>query len=160
MYVPLERELSLVSSYAEIEKARFRDELRVMFDIDNTLKIRIPLLSIQPLVKNAIIHGLRKKGGRGTVTLSVKKVDEGVRIAIEDDGQGIPAGRLTELLMPEANGGIGLWNIDRRLKKLFGKGLTIESAPGKGTRVTYIVPSAWQGRAENKSVNFLNLDMK
>lgn len=141
MYVPLERELSLVGSYVEIQKARFGDKLQVILDIDETLRTRIPLLSIQPLVENAIIHGLRKKGGSGTVTLSVKKADGSIQVSVEDDGQGIPADRLALLLMPDAGHGIGLWNIDRRLRKLFGKGLDIESSPGIGTRVSYIIPS-------------------
>ncbi len=141
MYVSLERELSLVRSYVEIEKARFGDKLRVIFDIDDGIVARILFLSIQPLVENAIIHGLRKKGGKGTVAISVKKVSEGVRVVVEDNGCGIQPDRLAVLLMPEAGRGIGLWNIERRLKKLFGKGLTIESLPGKGTRVAYIVPS-------------------
>ncbi len=141
MYVSLERELSLVRSYVEIEKARFGDKLRVIFDIDDGIVARILFLSIQPLVENAIIHGLRKKGGKGTVAISVKKVSEGIRVVVEDNGCGIQPDRLAVLLMPEAGRGIGLWNIERRLKKLFGKGLTIESLPGKGTRVAYIVPS-------------------
>lgn len=140
MYVSLERELSLTNSYVEIEKARFGDKLKVIFDIDNTIKTRIPLLSIQPLVENAIMHGLRKKGGGGNVTISVKKVNEVVHVSVEDDGQGIPRDRLAVLLMPEADHGIGLWNIDRRLKKIYGKGLNIESSPGKGTLVSYTIP--------------------
>lgn len=140
MCAPLERELSLVNSYVEITKARFGDKLSVEFDIDNTIKTRIPVLSIQPLVENAIIHGLRKKGGKGSVSITVKKVPEGVLVSVEDDGQGIPADKLEAVFLPGTDQGIGLWNIDRRLKKLFGKGLSIESAPGKGTRVAYIVP--------------------
>lgn len=140
MYVPLERELSLVRSYVEIEKARFGDKLRVIFDIDDGIMARILFLSIQPLVENAIIHGLRKKGGKGTVTISVKRATEGIQVAVEDDGCGIQPDRLAVLLMSEAGRGIGLWNIERRLKKLFGKGLIMESVPGKGTRVAYIVP--------------------
>lgn len=141
MYVSIERELRLVSLYTEVERARFGDKLQVEFDIDHTVKTKIPLLSIQPLVENAIIHGLRKKGGKGTVTISVKKVAEGVLVAVEDNGQGIPEDKLERLLKPETEGGIGLWNTDRRLKKLLGTGLTIDSAPGRGTRVAYIVPS-------------------
>lgn len=141
MYVSLERELSLVSSYVEIEKARFGDQLKVELDIEGGLGLRIPLLSIQPLVENAISHGLRKKGGRGTVTVSVKKVPEAVAITVTDDGQGIPGDRLERLLMPETATGIGLWNIDRRLKKLYGTGLSIESSPGRGTRVAFKIPS-------------------
>lgn len=139
-YVPLERELNLVSSYAEIEKARFGENLKVEFDIDSTIKIRVPMLSIQPLVENAVIHGLRKKGGGGTVTIKVKKAQEGVRVSVVDNGKGIEKDKLKELLMPEASRGIGLWNIDRRLKKLYGKGLSIESEPGKGTEVTFSIP--------------------
>jgi sensor histidine kinase YesM len=60
---------------------------------------------------------------------------------VEDDGQGIPEDKLAKLLMTEAGRGIGLWNTDRRLRKLLGSGLIIESALGKGTSVAYIVPS-------------------
>lgn len=141
MYQPLERELSLVNAYIEIQKARFGDELRVSFDIDPFVNEKIPFLSIQPLVENAIGHGVRKERGEGSVKITIKKVDEGVLIAVEDDGQGIPQERLERLLVDEAAGGIGLWNIDRRLKKLYGKGLTIESVHGKGTRVYYIIPA-------------------
>ena len=140
-FVSLEREIDLVNSYMEIEKARFGDQLRVMLDIDKSIEVHIPLLSIQPLVENAITHGLRKKSGKGTVAISVIKVPEGVRVSVEDDGQGIPQDRLEVLFTPEAGRGIGLWNIDRRLKKLYGQGLTVNSEVGKGTKVTYVVPS-------------------
>jgi sensor histidine kinase YesM len=140
MCQPLERELRMVRSYIEIEKARFGDELKVVFDIDTSIKVKILYLSIQPLVENAIGHGLRKKGGSGTVTITAKNVPEGVQIAVEDDGQGIQQERLAILLTSEAGQGIGLRNIDRRLRKIYGTGLTIESIPGKGTRVAYTVP--------------------
>lgn len=151
MYVSLERELSLVRSYTEIEKARFGEKLRVEFDIDSTVKPQIPLLSIQPLVENAITHGLRKKGGKGLVTISVRRVPEGMLVAVEDNGQGIPPDRLAELLRPEKGRGIGLYNIDRRLRKFYGMGLTIKSTPGRGTRVSYIVPS---GGEQNDQIDY------
>jgi signal transduction histidine kinase len=140
-FSPLERELNLVKAYTEVEKARFGDQLSVEFDLDSTVNIQIPILTIQPLVENAINHGFRKKVGGGTVRISVKKEPEGVLVAIADDGLGIPKERLQNLLTPNSGHGIGLWNIDGRLKKLFGKGITIESTPGEGTRVAYIVPS-------------------
>ena len=141
MHVPLERELSLVNSYVEIEKARFGDKLSVVFDIDTGIKVRILFLSIQPLVENAIRHGLRKKGGGGTVILSVKQVSEGVLVAVEDSGCGVEPDKLATLLKPEISRGIGLWNIDMRLRKLYGKGLNIKSSLGKGTRVEYLIPA-------------------
>ena len=139
-YVPLERELSLVSFYLEIEKARFGDQLIVEFDIDSEINVRIPLLTIQPLVENAVSHGIRNKDDAGTVKISAKKVLEGLMVSVADDGLGIPQDRLNNLLAPESSRGISLWNIDRRLKKLYGAGLIIESQPGKATTVSYIVP--------------------
>lgn len=139
-YNSLERELAFVNSYVEIQKARFSEQLQVIFDIDKTVKINLPVLSIQPLVENAITHGLRKKGGTGLVTISVKKLTEGVIVAVEDDGQGIPQDKQDSILSSESGRGIGLWNINRRLSKLYGKGLTITSTLGKGTKVSYIIP--------------------
>lgn len=138
---PLESELSLVNSYVEIERARFGESLQVAFNVDDLAGVRLPRLSIQPLVENAIAHGLRKKNGGGTVTVSVRKSPEGVRVCVEDDGQGIPPEKLEGLLTSPSERGIGLWNIDRRLKKVYGAGLIIESAPGAGTSVSYFIPA-------------------
>lgn len=140
-YVPLERELTLVRSYAQIEKARFGDKLNVIFDTDPMISTRIPILTIQPLVENAILHGLRKKGGIGSVQISVQKSPKGILVSVEDDGQGIPPEKFNALFQPDPEQGIGLWNIDRRLKKLFGIGLEVLSEPGKGTKVSFTIPS-------------------
>jgi two-component system, sensor histidine kinase ChiS len=136
----LETELNLVRSYVEIEKARFGNQLHVEFDVDCTADVHLPLLSIQPLVENAVTHGLRKKGGRGTITVSVKRFANEVKISVKDDGRGIERERLASLLTNESGRGIGLWNVDRRLKKLYGKGINIESMLGKGTEVSYSIP--------------------
>ena len=151
MFVTLEKELSLANSYTEIEKARFGDKLKVDYDIDKNINIPVPLLSIQPLIENSISHGIRKRGGGGTVKVSVKEAPEGVEVAVIDDGQGISPERLSVLLMPESGRGIGLWNIDRRLKRHYGKGLTIESELGRGTKVSYIVP--WEVGKDAKDNN-------
>ncbi|KJS64814.1 MAG: hypothetical protein JL50_18185 [Peptococcaceae bacterium BICA1-7] len=140
MFVPLDKELSLVSSYLQIEKARFGDELNVEFFIDHTIQIDIPPLSIQPLVENAIRHGLRKKEGGGTVTVTVRKCPEGVLVAVSDNGRGIPSDRLDRLLTTDNVTGIGLRNIDSRLKKLYRGGLSIESEALKGTEISFTIP--------------------
>jgi len=93
------------------------------------------------LVENAINHGLRKKKGTGIVKVSIVPVIEGIMVSVEDDGQGIPADKLERLLDTKTGRGIGLWNIDRRLKKLFGKGLMMSSTYGEGTKVSYTFPS-------------------
>jgi two-component system sensor histidine kinase ChiS len=136
----LERELIYVSSYLEIEKARFGNKLQVVFDIDNEVSVMLPVLCIQPLVENAVNHGLRKKSGHGIVTVSVKKIPGAVRIEVADDGQGISAEKLATLLEKDSGRGIGLWNIDNRLKKLYGQGLNIESVVGRGTIVSFHIP--------------------
>ncbi|HBE78070.1 MAG TPA: histidine kinase [Firmicutes bacterium] len=140
MYVPIKNEISLTKSYVEIEKARFGSKLSVEFDIEETRGVKIPPLSIQPLVENAIRHGIRKKGGHGTVRIAVKNTGEGVLVSVVDDGSGILPERLAKIYTDDAGQGIGLWNIDFRLKKLLGQGLSIESQPGKGTRVMFLIP--------------------
>lgn len=140
MFVPLANEISLVKSYVEIEKARFGDKLRVEYQIDEVGTVKIPSLSIQPLVENAIRHGIRKKGGSGTVTVSVNNTAEGILVDVTDNGSGISRDKLDQVLMPGSGRGVGLWNIDSRLRKLFGRGLTIESEPGEGTRVMFLIP--------------------
>ena len=148
MTVPLTNEISLVKSYLAIEKARFGDELNIEFAIDETYGIKIPPLSIQPLVENAIHHGIRKKEGNGTITVTVKNSREGFIVTVTDDGPGIPPEKLAKIdnlkgdnLEIEAGQGVGLRNIDFRLKKLFGRGLSIQSEPGKGTRAMFIIPA-------------------
>jgi len=152
MFVPLDKEMSLVKSYLEIEKARFGDELNVVFNINHGILIDIPPLSIQPLVENAIRHGLRKKSGRGTVTVTVRPSPEGVTVTVGDNGRGIPAERLKKLLIPDNLSSVGLRNIHFRLKRLYGEGLSIKSHVGKGTVVSFTLPLP-SGRCLNDSGN-------
>ncbi len=140
MFVPIEDELGLVESYVAIEQARFGPDLKVDFVIDDICGARILSLSIQPLVENAIRHGVRKKGGCGTVTVSVENSGEGLRVCVSDDGVGIAAEELSRLLKPGSTHSVGLSNIDLRLKRLFGAGLVIESKLGSGTRVSFVIP--------------------
>ncbi len=140
LFVPLDAEISLVKSYLEIEKARFGNEMRVEFVLDDSIQIDIPPLSIQPLVENAIRHGLRKRAGGGTVTISVGKVPDGVQVTVSDNGPGIPSEKQDRLFAADNVSGVGLKNIHFRLKKIYGTGLAIESDPGKGTKVSFTVP--------------------
>lgn len=140
MFVPLDKEISLVKSYLEIEKARFGDDLAVEFELDYSIQADIPPLTIQPLVENAIHHGLRKKGGRGVINVTVQLAQDEVRVTVSDNGKGIPPGRLDKLLIPDETSGVGLRNINARLTRLYGRGLSVKSEAGKGTKISFIIP--------------------
>lgn len=138
---PIEEEISLVQAYLLIEQERFGDRLRVIWEIDEYPDLMIPSLTIQPLVENAIHHGLMSRIIGGQLTIRIAAHDTYVEISVEDDGVGIDETVLKGLLerMPDSQSGIGLLNTDLRLKRLFGKGLHITSAPNRGTTVSFIV---------------------
>lgn len=139
--VPIETELSLVRSYLYIEKVRFEERLQVVWEIDDCEDVKIPFLTIQPLVENAIKHGVmnRIRGGEITIRISVRETH--VEITVEDDGIGMAEDQVQQLLERKADSrsGVGLINTDQRLKRHFGTGLHIESRPGTGTKVTFHV---------------------
>ncbi|BDH63759.1 hypothetical protein MTP04_38890 [Lysinibacillus sp. PLM2] len=139
--VTLENELELVHSYLEIEKIRFGDRLRIIYDLDDSAHAIIPLMTIQPLIENAVHHGIGKTSHGGTVKLSVQKVHDNVKIVIEDDGIGISNEKQLELL----NGGnsrIGFTNPFKKLKLIRKASFTLESKEGIGTRITILLPGA------------------
>ncbi|MFD0871024.1 ATP-binding protein [Paenibacillus residui] len=138
--VPLEHELGLVRSYLAIEKERFEDRLQVSWEIDHNVAPVIPPLSIQPLVENAIRHGLMKRSEGGLLRIRITDMGDRVEISIEDNGVGIESERLRHILEPSSGrSGIGLSNTDRRLRQIYGQGLQIESIVGQGTIVSFIV---------------------
>lgn len=137
-FIDIKRELQQVRQYVEIEKARFGDRLTVLYDIDE-VQVRIPSLIIQPLVENAIIHGILKEKGTGNVTISVKDQGNTVRVGIKDTGAGISQETIEKVYsgnMPENK--IGLFNVHQRVKLIYGKGLTIQRLD-KGTDIYFDV---------------------
>lgn len=138
----IENELELVRAYINIEKARFGARLCVEYDVDADPAIRIPPLILQPLVENAIRHGLMSNLRGGTVKISVKKeTDDLVSFAVEDDGCGMSGKKQEDILKPAVpKRGIGLWNISQRIQLLYGKHIRIESAEGIGTKVFFDIP--------------------
>lgn len=139
----IENELELVKAYINIEKARFGARLCVEYDVDANLDILIPPLILQPLVENAIRHGLMSNLRGGTVKISVKKeADAVVSFAVEDNGGGMSEKKRDEILKPDVKKkGIGLWNISQRIQLLYGKSIRIESAEGIGTKVFFDIPA-------------------
>lgn len=139
--VDLSRELELAQAYLYIEKARFGDRLAVVWEIDTTASLRLPPLTIQPLVENAVKHGLMSRRQGGTLTILVKRRERGTYIEVRDDGKGMEQEQADRLLGLTMNGGgIGLANTNRRLTQWYGRGLSIRSAPHEGTAVSFVIP--------------------
>lgn len=146
---PLKEEIEMIRSYLEIQK--FRYEERLMYEIDfdsNAAEILIPPLIIQPLVENSVVHGLENKEGTVHVKVSVKLIDNEIRVDVMDDGAGMSEQRLSELrgliaqAEEEQRSRIGLRNVHQRLVLYYGEehGLNIASEEGKGTEITFSIP--------------------
>lgn len=139
--VPIEEELSLVRSYLYIEKVRFEERLEIVWEIDGCEELKVPFLSIQPLVENAIIHGIMKRAHGGRIYIRISLFEKHAEITVEDDGVGMDEMQMQRILERKAdrNSGVGLINTDQRLKRHFGTGLHITSTLGVGTKVTFHV---------------------
>lgn len=147
--VTLEKELGHIRSYLVIEKARYQEDLQVHFAIDpGVVGILLPPLTLQPLVENAIKHGLRPRPGGGAIVIKAHHCAGGVEVTVVDDGVGMPPEKIASSLRGSAAGtsgsGIGLSNVHRRLVGMFGRqsGLRISSAGNNGTAVSVFIPSA------------------
>lgn len=144
-FVTIQEELELVDSYLTLEKARFGQRLCVEKDIDSdALGVQIPIFTLQPLVENAVKHGLLAQEQGGTVTILIKSDQNRVLICINDDGQGIAPELLSKILTYGfgKGAGVGLSNVNERLKVIYGPQYTlaIDSVPGVGTNVRFSIP--------------------
>jgi two-component system, LytTR family, sensor kinase len=142
-YVTLGEEIDHVERYLRLEQARFRDGLHVTVDVPaETRGTVVPAMSVQPLVENAVRHGVERRAGRGRVAISARVVGGDVELRVSDDGIGIEPHRL-EAVLAGAGGGIGVSNVDSRLRATFGEryALRIESDLGEGTTAVMTVPN-------------------
>ena len=138
-FVSLREELESVDEYLDIEVVRFGSTLRVHKDIAaDALDLIVPSMILQPLVENAIKHGLARKIGPGSLTLRAMRVGGRAVIEVEDDGMGF----LIERLEQPMSSGIGLANVRERLRVIYGAScqLALASEPGKGTRARIEIP--------------------
>lgn len=143
--VPLERELEYVERYLRFETARFGDRLRVHYDVNTGVYgAPVPLLAVQVLVQNAVVHGIVPREGVGNVWISAHPVDGVCEVAVRDDGAGMTSDTLKRVFLrgTGSGAGIGLDNVQRRLLALFGAqhALRLESELGKGTIARFTVP--------------------
>ncbi len=142
-YVTLAEELGHVERYLRLEQARFRHGLHVTVDVEpETLSAVVPAMSVQPLVENAVRHGIEQRAGTGRVEVIGRLAGPDVELVVSDDGCGIEPERVSEVLAG-SGGGIGISNVDGRLRATFGEryALKIESRPGEGTTAVMTVPN-------------------
>jgi two-component system LytT family sensor kinase len=143
-FTTLAEELRSIERYLMLEKARFADRLQVTVRVaPEVLPVKVPFLSIQPLVENAVRHGIERKDGAGRITLLAEDARAEALITIEDDGVGVAPERVRRALARDpATESVGLGNVDERLRAVFGDeyGLVVETAVGAGTKVTVRVP--------------------
>ncbi len=136
---PLRDEIAFIDNYMNIEMVRFGDKLRFVKEIDpDTLDRLVPSMMLQPILENSIRHGLSSKVDGGMVRLRSSLSDGRLNLLVEDDGVGIPEHRLATLFEQ----GIGVSNVNERLKVLFGQDyrMWIDSKPGEGTRTGIEIP--------------------
>ena len=132
--IHFDKEMSFVRSYLDIEKVRFDDELQITFDLPVT-NFHLPVLTVQPIVENAVKHGTSKKEGISTLCISTRETDTCYEIEIRDTGVGFDTNRPID-----EHKHIGISNIRQRLEHLCNGTLTIESTIGQGTTVIIQIP--------------------
>lgn len=144
----IDKELTNVDDYLFIQKKRFGPRLQIFKDIDPAiLQVSIPVLTLQPLVENAIVHGLEPKEGQGHLIIRGWAEHDTVYLSVEDDGQGMSIEKLNDIKskicsVSQSCNSIGLFNVNKRLKLIYGQdyGLSLTSIEHKGTKATISVP--------------------
>lgn len=147
--VSLNEEIELVNTYISIKKARFRERLNFQLLCSGDLNMKIPKLILQPLIENAIRHGILRKMEGGSVSLEITSKADKTCFKIEDDGVGIEDSRILNLLSGnDAKQGVGIYNVHKRLVRYYGEGLSLISSVGQGTIVTFSIPNEYMQKQD------------
>lgn len=147
--VPLKQELEFLRSYLDVEQVRFRDRLKAVVDAEpDTLDARVPYLILQPLVENAILHGIAPRATTGRLLISARRIAGSLHLTVRDDGSGLVSGG-----MSRDSRGVGLVNTSERLRQLYGDAASFEvvGAEDGGTVARVVVPfrlavAEWEGK--------------
>ena len=144
----LNQELKHVRAYLEVEEARFVDRLSVQYNIEESaLSVQLPPLTLQPIVENAIKHGIKNKENDCIVQIGISHGSHGILVCVTDNGEGISQDRLMELgkshVHSQSGTGLGLYNVNRRLTMLFGNDASIQinSNQHEGTTICFLIPT-------------------
>lgn len=148
--VPFAEELSIIQSYVRIQQMRFAEKIQVFYFIpDEVMPYQVIKMLLQPVVENAIFHGLEPKQGKGKLLIGARKEEDRLIITVMDDGVGIEQESLRQIKsgleceMPDTSRHVGIWNTNARIKLQYGAeyGLFLESRQGDGTTVTMVLPA-------------------
>lgn len=148
----LSEELANIERYLTLEQARFGDRMVVSLMLaPEVLAVQVPTLTIQPLVENAVKHGIESSPGVGHISITARDMGPDAEIAIEDDGVGADPDEIRAMLAGERGDHVGLTNVDARLRQTYGDdyGLVVETAIGAGSRVSFRVPK-YSRRAQDR----------
>jgi two-component system, LytTR family, sensor kinase len=142
--VPLREELSFIEAYLEIEQTRFSDRLAVRFEVDRgTLEALVPNLSLQPLVENAIRHGIAQDPSAGVIEVRASRRNGALRIEVRNDGP--PYAGSSD----RPAGGVGLANTRARLQRLYGSGYRLDLLPDQAGGTVAVLEVPWQSDEED-----------
>ncbi|OBR64953.1 hypothetical protein A7K91_05075 [Paenibacillus oryzae] len=138
--ISLSQELKLVKAYLRIQVERFDERLCIQWELDGEPDMTIPPLIIQPLVENAVTHGILSRNCGGLVCISIMDNGSTVLFKVSDNGIGMSKEQIQLQLSGKGDSGVGLYNTHLRVRQINGKGLTITSRPGDGTTVSFELP--------------------
>ena len=145
--IPAARELEHIRCYLSLEAIRFGEKLHTVYDIE-TEDFFVPALGLQPLVENAVRHGVTKREEGGTVSIRTCQTQWAYLVFIEDDGVGF------DPTAPQEGSHLGIENVRSRLEAQCGGSLTVHSQPGVGTRVEVCIPKEWKRGRRNDHARF------
>ena len=139
--IPFDVEYRHIQTYLSLERIRFPDELDVVYDIE-TSDFMLPPLAVQPLVENAVKHGVTKKRGGGRVTIATREEADRYTVTVSDTGVGFDPAHYTE----DGKVHVGIRNVQERLRVMVGGTLTVTSTPGVGTTAIVTIPKKKEER--------------
>ena len=158
-FVRLGEEVKSLKDYIAIQNYRYRDKMVAEIEIDESLmSLYIPRLLIQPILENAIVHGIEEKLDKGHILVAARREDEDLYIQIMDDGVGMTEETMSHILREDysmkksGHTSIGVVNVNRRIQMIYGKdyGLLVQSVLGAGTRITIHIPAREEEQEEVK----------
>lgn len=141
-FVSLSQELELVRAYLYVEQERHSNRMTIAWDVDPEIDMVLPPLTIQPLVENAVRHGILQKAKGGTIRIRIVRQEQHILVEVKDNGKGMEPEKVLHLLDEPgpAKRGIGMYNTHRRLVQTYGSGLVVRSVPNEGTSISFVIP--------------------